>query len=181
MRHLCNITHVATPEELDFADRAGRLYAREYGFPPVAGRLLGYLVVCEPPQQTIADLADTLLASRSAITGAVKLLENYRAVRRTRAAGERVDRVSIDPSALEPRGFNAGEYREQAALVREALALLNDAPPARRALLEEAEAFYDFLATRMPQVLDEWHTRRDALRAARASGDNGQGPGRPGH
>ncbi len=71
---------------LAFADRAGSFYAREYGFPPVTGLLLGYLIVCDPAQQTIADLAEALMASRSAITGAVKSLEGYHAVRRTRAA-----------------------------------------------------------------------------------------------
>jgi DNA-binding MarR family transcriptional regulator len=157
---------MTTDAELIFADHAGRFYAREYGFPPVAGRLLGYLVICDPPQQTIADLAEALLASRSAITGAVKLLEGYRAVRRTRAAGERVDRVSIDPAGLEPKGFTAAIYEEQAALAREALVLLTDAPAARRAVVEEAAAFYDFLAKRLPAVLEEWRAHRDDLRAA---------------
>jgi hypothetical protein len=41
----------------------------------MVGRLIGYLSVCDPPDQTIAELADALLASRSAITGAVKTLE----------------------------------------------------------------------------------------------------------
>jgi DNA-binding MarR family transcriptional regulator len=149
---------MATTAELAFADRAGSFYAREYGFPPVTGRLLGYLIVCDPAQQTIADLAEALLASRSAITGAVKSLEGYHAVRRTRAAGDRVDRISIDPAAgLAPKGFDAALYREQAELAREALDLLSpDAPAARRAVLEEAAAFYDFLARRLPEVLEEW-------------------------
>jgi MarR family len=158
---------MATDAELTYADDAGSFYAREYGFPPVTGRVLGYLAVCDPPQQTIADLAEALLASRSAITGAVRQLEDYHAVRRTRAAGERVDRVSLNPAAaLEPRGFDASTYKEQAELAREALALASDAAPERRAVLEEAAAFYDFLATRLPEVLTEWHRRRDALRAA---------------
>ena len=123
---------MATTAELAFADRAGSFYAREYGFPPVTGRLLGYLIVCDPAQQTIADLAEALMASRSAITGAVKSLEGYHAVRRTRAAGDRVDRISIDPAAgLAPKGFDAALYREQAELAREALDLLSpDAPGA---------------------------------------------------
>jgi DNA-binding MarR family transcriptional regulator len=154
---------MATTAELAFADRAGSFYAREYGFPPVTGRLLGYLVVCDPAQQTIADLAEALLASRSAITGAVKSLEGYHAVRRTRAAGDRVDRISIDPAAgLAPKGFDAALYREQAELAREALDLLSpDAPTARRAALEEAAAFYDFLARRLPEVLEEWREHQN--------------------
>ncbi len=56
-------------------------------------------------------------------------------------------------------------YEQQAALEREGLALPKDAPPARRAALEEAAALYDFLAKRLPEVLDEWRAHRDALRA----------------
>lgn len=155
--------------ELAYADRAGRLYAREYGFPPVTGRVLGYLAVCDPPQQTIADLAEALLASRSAITGAVRQLEDHHAVRRTRAAGERVDRVSLRPAAtLEPRGFSAALYQEQADLAREALALAGGSPE-RRAVLEDAADFYDFLAARLPEVLAEWHQRRAAAAATRSA------------
>ena len=54
--------------QLIFADHVGRFYARHYGFPPIAGRVLGYLLDCDPPQ-TIDELSDTLLASRNAITG----------------------------------------------------------------------------------------------------------------
>ena len=59
----------------------------------MAGRVLGYLLVCDPPEQTIAQLSEALLASRSAITGALDVLERIHAVRRARAAGERMDRV----------------------------------------------------------------------------------------
>ncbi|MGP7998897.1 MAG: GbsR/MarR family transcriptional regulator [Streptosporangiaceae bacterium] len=155
---------MATDAELAFADQAGSFYAREYSFPPVTGRLLGYLIVCDPPQQTINELAEALLASRSAITGAVRQLESFQAVRRTRAAGDRLDRVSLNPAAgLQPRGFSPAPYQEQAALAREALALLAGAPAERRAVLEDAAAFYDFLAQRLPEVLDEWHQQRAAL------------------
>ncbi len=113
---------MATDAERTYADRAASFYAREYGFPPVTGRVLGYLAVCDPPQQTIDGLAEALLASRSAIAGAVRQLEDYHAVLRTRAAGERVDRVGLNPAAtLDPRGFDGGPYKEQAELAREAL------------------------------------------------------------
>jgi DNA-binding transcriptional regulator GbsR (MarR family) len=71
-----------------------RYYMREQNVPPVAGRVLGYLGVCEPAAQTINDLSEALLASRSAITQAVVLLESRGLVQRSRACGERVDRVT---------------------------------------------------------------------------------------
>src|SRR6516165_10133940 len=124
--------------EAAFTDRVASLYARQYGFPPVAGRLLGYLLICQPPQRTIADLAEELQASRTAITAAVSLLERYHAVRRTRSAGQRFDHVGRDPRALDPTGFAAESYQAQAALARQALDLLTDGEPQRRAMIAEA-------------------------------------------
>jgi len=151
--------------QLTFADHVGRFYARQYAFPPMAGRLLGYLFVCDPPEQTIDELGDALLASRSAITGAVKLLEGYRMVRRTRLAGERMDRVSLDPASQQPQNFDSAIHTEHAALFREGLALLADAPPDRRAPLEEMVALAEFLSERLPALRDEWQAHRDQLRA----------------
>ena len=64
---------VASDGELAFLNRAGDFYAREYGFPPVAGRLLAYLLICQPPEQTIAELSEALLASRSFQAGDLSL------------------------------------------------------------------------------------------------------------
>ncbi|MGP4103135.1 GbsR/MarR family transcriptional regulator [Nonomuraea sp. KM90] len=129
----------------------------------MAGRVLGYLFICEPPQQTIAEIGEALMASRSAITGAVTLLAGHNVVRRTRSAGQRVDHVTLDPRALDPTGFAGAVYREQAELARTALGLLKDGSSERRAMLEEGAAFYDFLAERMPALLAEWHEKRAAL------------------
>ena len=152
---------------LAFTDRMAGFYAREYGFPPVAGRVLGYLLICQPPEQTVAGLSEALLASRSAITGAVALLARYHAVRRTRSAGQRMDHITLDPRALDPTGFAGATYQQQATLAREALAMLEDGPSERRSMIEEGAAFYDFLAERMPALLTEWHARRDQLNPGR--------------
>jgi DNA-binding MarR family transcriptional regulator len=152
--------------EITFADHAGRFYARRYGMAPMVGRLLGYLGVCDPREQSITELADALLASRSAIAGAVNTLENLGLIRRSRAAGERMDRVYIDLSSPRALGFDLTEYEEQGELAREGLRLLADAPPERKAVLLEWAAFADFLVDRLPVLEQEWKTWRGALRAA---------------
>jgi hypothetical protein len=154
-----------TDEQLRFADHLGRYVVREMNLPPVAGRLLGYLGVCDPAAQTINDLADALLASRSAITQAVVLLEGVGLVRRTRARGERVDRVAVhlDVDIFE-RDLDATGYVEQAALLREGAALLGKKDDSgRRAALEELAALNDFMAEKLPQLKEEWRARRAGL------------------
>ncbi len=152
--------------EITFADHAGRLYARRYGMAPMVGRLLGYLAICERREQSIAELAEVLLASRSAIAGAVNVLDNLGMIGRSRAAGERMDRIRIDLSGPRSMGFDVSEYHEQGDLAREGLMVLADAPPGRRAVLLELAAFADFLVARLPELEQDWKAHREALRAA---------------
>ncbi len=155
-----------TDDEITYSDHAGRFYARRYGMAPMVGRLIGYLGVCEPREQSISELADALLASRSAIAGAVNTLENLGLIRRSRAAGERMDRVHVDLSSPRAMGFDITEYQEQGELAREGLRLLVDASPERRAVMLEWVAFADFLVERLPLLEQEWKQRREELRAA---------------
>jgi DNA-binding transcriptional regulator GbsR (MarR family) len=152
-------------EEITFADHVGRFYARRYAFPPMVGRVLGYLLVCEPPAQSIAELSEALLASRSAIAGALEVLERLHAIQRSRAAGERMDRVRLDFSSAEARGFDLTEYQELGDLAREGLEVLKDAPQQRKADALEMAAFADFLVEQTRRMQTEWEQHRDALRA----------------
>ncbi len=155
-----------TDAEITFADHAGRFYARRYGFAPIVGRVIGYLALCEPRDRSIAELADALLASRSAISGALVVLDHIGVIHRSRAAGERMDRVRIDMSSQRALGFDMAEFEELGALAREGLDLVADAPAERRAVLLEMAAFADFLIERLPVLEQEWKTHREALRSS---------------
>jgi hypothetical protein len=159
------VVAVPSDEEITFADHTGRFYARRYGMAPMVGRLLGYLAVCDPREQSITELADALLASRSAIAAAVNTLETLKLIQRSRAAGERMDRVRIDMSSPQATGFDVSEYQEQAELAREGLTLLAEARPERQAIVLEWAAFADFLVERIPGLEQEWKERREELRA----------------
>jgi hypothetical protein len=168
-----------TDAEITFADHMGRFYARRYSFPPMAGRLLGYLAVCDPPDPTIGELAEALLASRSAIAGAVRFLETTtHAVKSSRLAGERMDRVRIDLSSPQALGMDVSEYEELAELAREGLEVLRDAPAERRAALLEMSAFAEFLLEQMPKLQQQWEARRRALVASGDLREQRPGQGR---
>jgi DNA-binding MarR family transcriptional regulator len=157
---------MATEAELAFADRLGRYYARQYGLSPVTGRVSGWLLICDPPAQTAAEIAEALGTSRSAVGSAITMLENQGQIVRTRAAGERADRVSFHPEADVRALETPDEYGAMLAMARNGLEVLKDAPPARRARLLHAAAFYEFLLEKMPALAAEWRERRDAMRAA---------------
>ena len=156
---------------LIFADHMGRFYAQRYGFPPVMGRVIGYLAVCEPMQQSINDIAEALLSSRSAINNALKSLETQKLIDRSRPAGTRADLVSLSPLGWTNTGFEPGEYREMARLAQEGLALLKDASPERRQALEATASLGEFLAERLPRLFDEWTEYYKRTQAPNDSGD----------
>ena len=155
-----------TDAEITFSDHMGRFYARRFSFPPMVGRLIGYLAVCDPPNPTIGELAEALLASRSAIAGAVKVLETIHVVQRSRVAGERMDRVRIDLTTQQSMGMDISEYEEMRGLAQEGLEVIGDASLERRAALLEMSAFAEFLVEQMPKLRQEWEARREALVAS---------------
>ena len=164
-----------TDAEITFADHMGRFFARRYAFPPMVGRLIGYLAVADPPEQSIGELADALLASRSAITNAVKVLETMTLVRRTRVAGERMDRVRLDPNSSQAMGLDTTEYEEMRELIREGMEVVRDGPAERRAALLEWAEFTEFIIEQVKRMKQEWLERRAALVA------EGKLPEQPGH
>jgi hypothetical protein len=152
-------------DELAFADQIGRFYARYYGAPPMTGRVAGWLLICDPPEQTAAEVADALRVSRSAIGTAIAALERWGAVQRIRPPGERADRVRAHPDFAMLAVESTDEYAALAALARQGLELLGGAPRERKGRLVELVAFTEFLVERMPALAAEWRRRRDALRA----------------
>lgn len=155
-----------TEAERSYVDQVGRFFATQYGIAPVTGRLAGWLLICDPPAQTAAELAEALGISRSAVGSSVKMLEQWKVVERVRPPGERADRVRTR-AAFGVEGLESpAEYAALASLARAGLELLRDESAARRARLAETAAFADFLLERMPDLAVEWQTRRNELRAA---------------
>lgn len=63
------------PEEAEFVDRLG-LFFELLGATRTMGRVYGWLLICDPPQQSLTQLADRLSVSKASIsTVARQLLE----------------------------------------------------------------------------------------------------------
>lgn len=157
---------MTTEEELAFADSMGRHMAQQYGLPPMTGRVCGWLLICDPQEQSIGELTEALHASRTAIADALAQLERFGYIRRTRRAGERADRISIHPDVWVRSMVDTTEYSAHAAIARRGLEILRDAPAARRQRLAEYKAFSEFLVERLPALASEWAEHLEQLRAS---------------
>lgn len=149
-----------TEQEAELVEQMGQMLAAG-GLPPVAGRVWAYLLICDPPQQGAADLAEALSASRGAISGAVRLLETAGLVRRSTRRGDRREYFDVPPgsivSILNARLPVTTAWRQ---LADRGLALLADRPSERQARMQELRDVYAFMEQELPGMLDRFLERR---------------------
>ena len=81
-----------------FTEEFGVLF-EQWDFPRMAGRILGWLMVCDPPHQSAGELAEVLGASKGSISTATRLLMASGLVERIGMPGERISyyRMVADP------------------------------------------------------------------------------------
>lgn len=138
-----------------YVDASGEWWSKSYGLPPMTGRVLAWLLVCDPVEQTAVQLAQALDASKGSISGATGILVRARLVDRLHVRGERADRFRLRPEAWDDQIRDQG-VSEARALVAQGLEALAKEPATRRARLEELDAFYAWWQSRMPALWDEW-------------------------
>jgi DNA-binding transcriptional regulator GbsR (MarR family) len=127
----------APGDVMAFVEQMGG-YFESNGLTRLAGRLLGWLLVCEPERQSSEDLAAALGASSGGISTNARMLSQFGFIERLAVAGDRRTYFRLRPNA-----FAAGErhrLQTMADLHRMAdaglLALRDDAPERSRRLHE---------------------------------------------
>ncbi|MGH3979000.1 MAG: GbsR/MarR family transcriptional regulator [Pseudonocardiaceae bacterium] len=142
-----------------YAEEVG-LYFADKGLPRMPGRILGWLLVCEPPHQSAEELATVLSASRGSISMAVRMLLRTGAVERYAVPGSRRTYYRVRP------GFWLREAEEKARVASEArklaehgLGLLAGRDEESRRRLTEMRDMYTFLETEYARIEARWHER----------------------
>jgi DNA-binding transcriptional ArsR family regulator len=144
----------------DFVERMGEWFALS-GQQRITGRVLGVLLVCDPPDQSIDDLVERTGASKASVSITLRLLTTKRLVERLGRPGERRAYYRLRPGAwtTDMQG-RAGEFGAIRQLAEEGLRALGRAPAAQRARLEVMRDFYGFLEREFPALIDRWLATR---------------------
>ncbi|MGW0805908.1 GbsR/MarR family transcriptional regulator [Nonomuraea sp. NPDC002799] len=145
-----------TDAELDFVDDVAVFFERE-GMPLIAGRVIGWLLISDPPEQSAAELAEVLQVSRSSISSATRLLTPSGLVEGVRRRGERQEffRMSADGWSR----MLAGRYAKTAAfreITEAGLRVLAGSAPGRRERLSNVHELYRFLEAELPALWQRW-------------------------
>lgn len=88
-------------EVLDWVERVAMFCAEQYGVPPIAGRVLGWLMICDPPEQSAGQIGEAIGASRASLATNMRMLVDAGFVRRRTKPGERMNYYRVDDDAWE--------------------------------------------------------------------------------
>ncbi|MET7330836.1 hypothetical protein [Nonomuraea sp. NPDC005650] len=146
-------------KETEFVDRMGLVMERLAGTRTM-GRLYAWLLICDPPDQSLTDLAAELGVSKTMVSTVARQLEAGSMIERVPTPG-REHRYRV------VRGGWAQVLRGQMAVLPPitdalglGLSLVGDDRAEQRALLEETRDFFAFLVRDVDEALERWEEYR---------------------
>jgi DNA-binding transcriptional regulator GbsR (MarR family) len=136
------------------------LYFEQMGLPRMAGRVLGVLLICDPPAQSLTDLSGILQASKSSISTTTRLLIEMSLIERAASPVPRQVYFQFKPGGWVV--FLRQRLRLWASLhqiAEQGLELLREQEPALRERLQEAHDMFSLIEDELPALLERVENR----------------------
>ncbi|APU14558.1 MULTISPECIES: GbsR/MarR family transcriptional regulator [Actinoalloteichus] len=147
----------------NWIERVAAFYVEE-GMPLIAGRILGYLLICDPPERTAAELAAAVDASSGSVSTNIRLLARAGLVSKTTRRGREAALYRLEehrwPGFVQDRFDRVARARD---LTKEGLRLLSGNSQ-RAARLREVSEFYGWLTDQLPELWTRWEAERRTRR-----------------
>lgn len=140
---------------LDYVEEVARLFARD-GLPLITGRIIGWLLVCDPPEQSATQIREAIRASKASLSTNMRLLTEGGLVRTVTRPGDRVTYHRIDDDAwlriTRDRMRALATFRE---VTDKGVRLLGEDSP-RSGRVRDARALFTWLETELTPLWDRW-------------------------
>lgn len=150
-------------EKKHFVEDAGLLFEQS-GIPRMAGRIIGWLLICNPEHQSLPELAEILGASRASISTMTRLLLQMGVVERVGLPGHRRDHYRLKPGAFDNvMQQHLQEVTAGLQLMERGLVLVGNHPSELKHRLKEAHELYGFFDREYPLLLERWEKERKKL------------------
>jgi DNA-binding MarR family transcriptional regulator len=140
--------------ERRYAEEAGVVLAG-MGMPQAYGKLLGWLLICDPAAQSGTDIVAALGLSKGSVSAGLRTLEASGLVRRVAMPGRRGSFYEMTPDAI-MRAAGSEKFTYFRQLMDHGLEVVGgeDAPGAER--LRVTRDFYAFLEVEMPKLIQRF-------------------------
>jgi DNA-binding transcriptional regulator GbsR (MarR family) len=147
-------------EKQHFVEEVALLF-EELGLTRMAGRILGWLLLSNPPYQSADELAEVLQASRGSISTMTRLLIQLDLIERIGFPGDRRDYFRMKPDAwAQLLQAKLSQVTDLHQLSERGLELLADEPPEQRHRLQDMHDLYSFVEAELPKLIERWERER---------------------
>ncbi len=145
-------------DAMPFVEKLG-FHTEAQGHPRMAGRVMGWLLVCDPAHQSVAEIALALQSSRSAVNSVVNRMVDIGVFERVAIPGERSTyyRMNSDGGEL-LFGNMVANMRSLRELAEAGLQALAWRGVEKNRRLEDLRAMHRFMEQEMPLMLERWKT-----------------------
>ena len=142
--------------ERHYAEEVGMTMG-SLGMTPAYGKLLGWLLICDPPGQSLQQMSEALGLSKGSVSTGMRVLERIGLVRRVAVPGMRGHVYEAAPNGLIDMASQAGaQYATIRRLMERGLALLDDDRSPRADRLRVSRDFYAFIEHEVPKLLEQF-------------------------
>ena len=148
---------VSVTKTKQFTEEVGIAF-EQTGLPRMAGRILGWLLVSDPPHQSMEQLTSALKASKGSISTTTRLLIHHGLIERISLPGIRHDYFRLHSDTWQHmigRGLTS-EIRMFRQLAERGLGLIGEKTTANSKWLKEMLNVYTFLEQEFPALLERW-------------------------
>lgn len=149
-----------TQEQRELIERMGVFY-EHHGIPPMEGRIMSLLIVCDEPELTFDQIRELLGISKSTTSSALNMLQTtQRVVYRTKP-GDRKRYFSSNIIRWQ-EGFteNFQKFFEVIKIMKEALAQRTPETPEFNQQMAEFIEFIEYMSVEFPRLYLEWRNRK---------------------
>jgi MarR family len=150
-------------------DAAGRQFAEDFGvvgervgMPRMTARLLGWMLICDPPRQSMTDLVRALGVSRASVSISTRLLQASGLLRRVGEPGARGYHFELDPAFFAGQMNAANPFGMLRAILDQGVAVAGGERDPRAARLREARDFYAYVEHAIPDAIERFRAQRAA-------------------
>jgi hypothetical protein len=142
-------------EVLTWVEQAAAFIAKQYGVALTTGRVLGWLMICDPPQQSAGQIASVIGTSQASLTTSLRFLTAAGLVRQDTQPGAWAVRYVVDDDAwmtvLRRRLAGLVSFRE---IAQDGIQLVGPADP-RSQRLRAARDIFDWLDAVVSDAIHE--------------------------
>ena len=148
---------ISVSKARQFAEEVSIIF-EQTGLPRMAGRILGWLLISDPPHQSMEQLTNALTASKGSISTTTRLLIIHGLIERISLPGVRHDYFRLRSDTWQHmigRGLT-DEIRMFRQLAEHGLGLIDEKTTANSKWLKEMLNVYTFLEQEFPALLERW-------------------------